>query len=111
MTPYQVIVMIRAVRDAKSIIDWLGVRSPTGAQRWKNAYAATLSKLAKDPLACGEAPERLRPSADLRQILFKTPKGKYYRAVFVIVGEVVKVLRIRGPHQRLMRRRDMPGID
>jgi hypothetical protein len=52
-----------------------------GAQRWRDAFAAAIDRLADNPLACGKAPERFRPTVDILQILFKTSKGKYYRAV------------------------------
>ena len=110
MSAYSVVVAKRARRDAVAIADWLLKRSPLGAERWATAYNEALKKLADDPLQFGEAPERVRTSVKLQQILFKTPKGKYYRAVFIVVENEVRVLRIRRPHQRIMRRRDMPGL-
>lgn len=111
MTAYYVNSLRRARRDAQAIVDWLASRSPKGAERWEEALRKALERLAEDPLACGEAPECVRSPVKLRQILFKTPKGKYYRAVFVVVENEVRVLRIRRPHQRVMRKRDMPGLD
>jgi plasmid stabilization system protein ParE len=110
MTPFFVNVLRKARRDAQAIVDWLATRSPAGALRWEAALRAALDKLAEDPHACGEAPEQVRPPVKIRHILFKTRKGKYYRAVFVIEEYEVRVLRIRRPHQRVMRRRDMPGL-
>jgi plasmid stabilization system protein ParE len=110
MTRYYVNVLRRAQRDSQAIVDWLTTRSPAGARRWEGALREALVKLAENPDSYGEAPERVRPPTKIRQILFKTPKGKYYRAVFIIVDEEVRVLRIRRPHQRVMRRRDMPGL-
>lgn len=110
MTPYYVNVLRTARRDARAIARWLNTRSPTGAIRWEKALADAIRRLGENPLGYGEAPERVRSPVKLLQILFKTPKGKNYRAVFVIVGDEVRVLRIRRPHQRIMRRRDMPGL-
>ena len=110
MTPYYVNVLRKARRDAGAIVDWLTTRSPRGAERWEEALRKALERLAENPLAYGEAPERVRSPVKLRQILFKTSKGKYYRAVFVVVSSEVRVLRIRRPHQRVIRRRDMPGL-
>jgi plasmid stabilization system protein ParE len=110
MTPFYVNVLRKAWRDAQAIVDWLSTRSPAGAMRWEAAFRTALKKLSENPHGCAEAPEQVRPPVKIRQILFKTPKGKYYRAVFVIEGDEVRVLRIRRPHQRVMRRRDMPGI-
>ena len=110
MTSYFVNVVAQAERDAEKIFDWLAARSTAGATRWAMALRTAYERLAENPLAFGQAPERVRPPVKIRHILFKTPRGKHYRAVFVIEGDEVRVLRIRRPHQRVMRRRDMPGI-
>lgn len=36
---------------------------------------------------------------ELRQILFKTRRGRVYRAVYFIEVETVFVVRVRGPRQ------------
>lgn len=39
---------------------------------------------------------------EIRQLLFRTRKGRTYRALFDIQGKTVRVLRIRGPGQQLL---------
>ena len=36
---------------------------------------------------------------DVRQALFKTRRGRIYRMLFTIVGNEVRILRVRGPGQ------------
>lgn len=105
---HRLIIFDRARRDADGIATWLFKRSPFGALRWIMAYDAAQEKLKQDPLMYALAPEDNRFDLGLRQIFFKTPRGKTYRAVFTAVGEEVRILRVRGPHQRLLRRRDLP---
>ncbi len=42
----------------------------------------------------------------LKQAFFRTRRGRSYRAVFVIVGDIVgdevRILRVRGPGQELI---------
>jgi plasmid stabilization system protein ParE len=95
MTPFYVNVLRKAWRDAQAIVDWLSTRSPAGAMRWEAAFRTALKKLAENPHGCAEAPEQVRPPVKIRHILFKTPKGKQYRAVFVIEGALhIKSRRI-----------------
>lgn len=110
MIAYRLNVLAKAETDALKIARWLGKRSPKGAYSWVDAYEDALARIKRDPLSFGEAPERVRPPRDIRHVLFKTRRGKYYRAVFIVVGDEVRVLRVRAPHQRILRRRDMPGL-
>ena len=105
---YRVSVLDRADRDADAILRWLSKLSPRGAIRWLFAYNSIKEKLARDPLSHGLAPEDGRVDFELRQIFFKTPRGKRYRSVFTVTGDEVRILRVRGPHQRPLRRKDLP---
>src|SRR5262249_6053442 len=105
---YRVSVLARAERDVDTIAAWLFNRSPRGARRWLLAYESIKEKLDEDPLRYGLAPEDGRFDHQLRQIFFKTRRGRIYRAVFAVIGNEVRVLRVRGPHQPLLRRRDLP---
>ena len=107
MTTYRVSVLGRAERDADAIARWLSKRSPWGATRWLLAYDSAKEKLSRDPLAYGLAPEDSRVDFELRQIFFKTSRGKRYPAVFTVAADEVRILRVRGPHQQLLRRKDL----
>ena len=92
-------ILPRAERDAQQIFDWLRARSPDGAIRWWFAFDGAVHNLVDHPHGYGLAPETESVRYDLRQFLFKTRRGRRYRGVFVVVGDEVRVLRIRGPGQ------------
>ena len=45
------------------------------------------------------APENSLTADTLREFSFKTRRGRSYRAVFTVVGDELRLLRIRGPGQ------------
>lgn len=97
---YRVVVYRRARNDVRSIFDWLAERSWPGALRWRRAFDAAVERLRTNPLGFGrveEAEDLIQ--RDLRQILFKTPYGRVYRAIFLVVGTEIRILRVRGPGQ------------
>jgi len=108
MSPYMVSFSARAARDVDLILAWLGKRSPLGAQRWAEALDAATLRLGEDPARFPLIPESIRYPFEVRDALFKTPKGRKYRALFTIVGDEVRVLRVRRPAQRPIRGRDLP---
>jgi plasmid stabilization system protein ParE len=108
MSVYRVIVLAKADRDVRSIFAWLWSRSPKGAERWLAALESVKEKLTEDPVRLPLIPENVRSSHELRPMLFKTRRGRVYRAIFTIVGEEVRVLRVRRPAQRPIRGRDLP---
>jgi plasmid stabilization system protein ParE len=108
MTGYRVVVLARAARDVQAILTWLKKRSELGAQRWKVALDLAKLRLSEDPLRFPLIPEKLRLRFEVRDVLFKTRKGKFFRAIFTIVGDEVRILRIRRPAQRPIRGRDLP---
>jgi plasmid stabilization system protein ParE len=110
MNTYRVVVQGRVQRDVDSIIAWLTKRSPVGADRWAAAFESAKSLLAEDPVRYPLIDEKVRVRYVLRDTLFKTPKGKNYRAIFTIVGDEVRILRIRRPAQRPIRGRDLPKL-
>lgn len=89
----------KAKADKLHIVRWLNDRSPQGAAAWLDAYDLMIErlKLAADASPLAEECEQL--DLDARQILFKTRRGRVYRAVFHIDEGNVFVLRIRGPGQ------------
>jgi plasmid stabilization system protein ParE len=96
---YRVSVSEPAERDADVIYAWLNQRSPQGAGRWWKAFLAALEKLQEHAGGLALAPEADHFDEPLRQVLFKTRRGRTYRAMFVIRGRIVHVLRVRGAGQ------------
>ena len=90
----------RAMDDKERILDWLLDRSRQGAAAWLTAYDDALDRLRSNANAYGPALEDEDcPSANVRQMLFKTRQGRVYRILFLVQDTDVYVLRVRGPGQ------------
>jgi plasmid stabilization system protein ParE len=96
---FKVRTLPRAELDAQHIYDWIKERSPEGARRWWLAFEDACDRLQRQPFSFALAAEAELCGRDVRQILFKTWRGKYYRALYVIIEDEVRVLRVRGPGQ------------
>jgi len=96
---YEVRILPRAEVDVQRIYDWIKQRSPSGANSWWLAFEKARAELGLHPLSYSLAPEAEGSSREVRQILFKTRRGHYYRALYVVVSSSVRVLRVRGPGQ------------
>lgn len=97
----------RAKADVASIFDWIKQRSPDGASRWYRAFLDAIRPLGKQANSHGTAPEAELLGIDLRQTLFKTSKGRIYRALFVFDDEKVHIVGIRGAGQNWVSRDDI----
>ncbi len=89
----------KAEADVRSIAEYLYKRSPQGAAAWLDAYRQARTRLASDADRCGRAEEDEHLDIDVKQVLFKTRRGRIYRILFTIVGNEVRILRVRGPGQ------------
>jgi plasmid stabilization system protein ParE len=89
----------RAKQDKENIFRWLSARSPVGALAWLDAYDAALARLANEAGSFSVAPENADSEFDVRQVLFKTRRGRVYRLLFFIEGETAFILRVRGAGQ------------
>jgi plasmid stabilization system protein ParE len=98
----QIRVSFRARQDVEKILSWLSARSLPGAARWFDKYIQSLHSLATQAANCSQAPEASILGYDVRQLLFKTRKGHTYRTVFIIEGDCVQVLAVRGSGQDLL---------
>ena len=99
----------RARSDVDEIFNWLVHRSVQGAIAWYLAFRHALEKIASSPEDFAEAAESHPLGRQLRQALFKTRRGRVYRIVFEASDTEVMILRVRGPGQSPLRRRDLPG--
>lgn len=104
---FKVLLLRRAQADVNAIYEWIAKRSKTGASNWYMAFFDAVAALERDPESCSAAPEAKRLRIDLRQRLFSTRRGRIYRLLFIIAGNQVRVLRVRGPGQSPLKSRDL----
>jgi plasmid stabilization system protein ParE len=76
---YRVVILRRAQEDTDALYAWLAKRSVAGAGRWYRAFLDAVASLNNNPSRCGSAPESVAVGYDIRQHLFKTPRGRKYR--------------------------------
>jgi plasmid stabilization system protein ParE len=107
MMAFKVLFLRRAQADVDVVYQWLAKRSSVGAANWYAALLNAAAALEDDPNSCPTAPEAKGLRLDIRQRLFKTPRGRNYRILFVIAGKEVRVLRVRGPGQAPLKARDI----
>lgn len=69
---------------------------------WLDAWDEALQLVKQRADSFGLAPEVDHRGDPVRQILFKTKRGRMYRALFVIRGSNVRILHVRGPGQNLI---------
>ncbi|HKB05955.1 MAG TPA: type II toxin-antitoxin system RelE/ParE family toxin [Gemmataceae bacterium] len=98
----------RARADVDAIFNWLAPRSVAGAISWYMAFRRAVEKIGELSESYGEAAEAHRLRRPLRQAMFKTRRGRTYRVVFEVFETEVILLRVRGPGQAPLRRRDLP---
>jgi plasmid stabilization system protein ParE len=99
---YKIILQPGAVSDVEQIIGYLADRSLKRAAAWRNAWNDLLVELRRRPESFGRAPESDRYDDVIRLALFKTRRGRTYRALFVIADHTVHIIHVRGPGQDLL---------
>src|SRR5438093_2568764 len=99
----------RARSDVDDIFKWLVQRSAQGAISWYLAFRRAVEQINSSPESFAEAAESHRLGRQLRQAPFKTRRGRVYRIVFEVSDTEIMILRVRGPGQSPLRRRDLPG--
>jgi len=62
--------------------------------------------LQTNPFLAPLAPESKSFDIEIRHALFRTRSGRPYRAIFTVVGDEVRILRVRGRGQPPVRPRD-----
>ena len=101
MSLYRLTISRRADHDADAIFDWVAQRSTVGASSWFSAFRDTLREIVESPHSYARAPEADLLDRDIRQPLFKTRRGQFYRALFIIRDDAVHVVAVRGYGQNL----------
>lgn len=102
-------ILARAGADIDRIFVWLARRSPQGAASWYTALTGAVARISQAPEQYAGAAEALpRWNRRIHQALFKTARGRRYRIVFELTDTEIRILRVRGPGQPPLRRRDLP---
>jgi plasmid stabilization system protein ParE len=84
---HTLLILPRAGADIDYIFDWIRQRSPRGGKVWYEALFSAVSRIAENPQACPIVSELLpRWQREIRESLFKTPRGKQYRIVFELTN-------------------------
>lgn len=95
-----------AIADSDHIYLWIAKHSPQGAVNWYAALLSALDELKTAADRFGLATE-IYVDDHIRQMFFRTLRGRRYRLLFKIETTSVYVLRIRGPGQRPLTRNDI----
>jgi hypothetical protein len=79
----------KAQADVRSIARWLTEHSAQGAEVGLGAYDEMVHRLEKQSLSCSPAHQHDDCDFDVPQALFKTRRGRVYRALIFIEGQDV----------------------
>jgi plasmid stabilization system protein ParE len=104
---FDVQLLWRAERDVDHIVTWLFERSPQGAAAWHQVWKNTVKTLGSSADAHGLAPENADHALEIRQIMFRTRRGRDYRALYTIRDHMVFVMHVRAPGQDLVAADDL----
>jgi len=99
---YQLVYTTRARNDLRAATDYIAQHAPEAAERWFDGFVAALAKLKQNPLIYGLAPESEQVEEEIRQIIYRTKSKLANRALFSIRRDMVYILCIRRPGQRLL---------
>jgi plasmid stabilization system protein ParE len=99
MMKFAVHISLRAQRDIREISQWIVMHSRPGAMRWLDELEKVVDRLADAAESYALADESRWLPFPVREISFRTPKGRRYRAIFAIDGNRVDLLSIRAPGQ------------
>jgi len=104
---FQVKSLRRARQDVDSILEYIAGRSPQGAAAWARAYDKALVMLESSADRYPLAVENEHVEYEIREILFKTRRGLFYRALFTIREQEVFILHVRGPGQEFLKEEEL----
>jgi toxin ParE1/3/4 len=96
---FTVRILPRAEQEYNSCLDYIASRSKAGATAWANAYRKALGRLRDNADTCPLATENDWTGFEVRDILFRTRRGRQYRILFTIVESTLWIMHVRGPGQ------------
>jgi plasmid stabilization system protein ParE len=98
---YRILISGPAERDIRETIAWWGEnRSSEQAQRWYDSIYPAIATLSEHPDRCPVAPETDLLPTGIRQLQFGIGRRPTHRILFTIVGQEVRVLRVRHSAQQ-----------
>lgn len=98
---YRVVIMRSAEREIRQIVDWWrDHRSIEQAERWYRKIYPAIATLARQPQRCPVSPETDLVPTGLRQLHFGIGRRATHRIIFTVVGQEVRVMRVRHAAQR-----------
>ncbi len=103
---FEVRLQLLAENDLDEAYLWAAKSAPETAGLWLARFQAALLTLAEQPERCGFAPEHKKLKRELRQLLFGR-KPNVFRAVFLIDGNVVRIVRIRRGSRRQLTQKEL----
>ena len=92
----------RAKRDVREIQSWIKGRSSQGAANWLASLERAVIQLTEFAVSSPAAPEADEIGVDLKQRMFKTRRGNSFRLLFIVRGDTVHILAVRGAGQNLV---------
>jgi plasmid stabilization system protein ParE len=96
---YAISILRRAGKDIDLTRAWIAGQSPQGSVLWYRSLREAVKELKHDAHQHGIAPESAELGTVVHQKLFKTRRGRPYRLLYTIIGDEVRILRVRGPGQ------------
>jgi plasmid stabilization system protein ParE len=99
---FQVLLLPEAERDFDEILTWINRQSPEGALSWRRAWVKTIRELEQSADHCSVAPESSLYPQHIRHRVFRTRRGKPYRILLTIRGDIAYILHVRGPGQDIV---------
>lgn len=104
---YRVVIQPEAKLDLLQAAEYIADHAPHAAERWLNGFFQEVQSLSRRPEQWPLAPEAAFLHVELREWHYRT-KSSVTRALFVIVDDEVRVLRVRRPGQESLRQQDIP---
>jgi plasmid stabilization system protein ParE len=96
---FTVVTFRAAERDYNEILEYIAARSRSGAETWARAFDKLLLRLEENADSFPLAPENEHVDFEVREALFRTPRGLVYRVLFTIRDSTAIVLHVRAPGQ------------
>jgi plasmid stabilization system protein ParE len=98
---FRVVLQRLASADVAEAYEWAASRAPDEASKWVSRLEKTLGTLAEHPDQCPLARESSKVAIEVRELLFGR-RPYVFRVLYVIDGDVVRILRILRAQQRFL---------